>query len=183
MIGWLIIGCEIGFWVFVLAGLTARYVLKKKKLGAFLLICTPVVDLVLLAATVLDLKNGATATMVHGIAAIYIGISIAFGHGMIKWADQHFAYRIANGVKPPKKIKYGTEHARREREGWFRHFFAWLIGASFLGANILYINNGEQTEQLLNTLQLWTLVLGIDFLISFSYTLFPKKGQNAGRAM
>ncbi|PLR69148.1 hypothetical protein [Bacillus sp. UMB0893] len=183
MIGWLIIGCEIGFWVFVLAGLVARYILKKKKLGAFLLICTPVVDLVLLAATVLDLKNGATATMVHGIAAIYIGISIAFGHGMIKWADQHFAYRFANGEKPPKKIKYGTEHARREREGWFRHLLAWIIGASFLGAIILYINNGQQTEQLLKTLQLWTLVLGIDFLISFSYTLFPKKGQNAGRGM
>lgn len=183
MIGWLIIACEIGFWIFVLAGLGARYLLKKKKLGAFLLICTPVVDLVLLAATVLDLKNGATATMVHGIAAIYIGISIAYGHSMIKWADRHFAHRFANGEKPPKKAKYGAEHAKREREGWLRHLLAWGIGAAFLVAIILYINNGQQTDQLFKTLQIWTLVLGVDFLISFSYTLFPKKLEAKGRDM
>ncbi len=90
LIGWLIIACEIGFWIFVLAELTARYVMNKKKLGTFLLICTPIVDLILLIVTVYDLKNGAVASIVHGIAAIYIGVSIAFGHQMIKWADVRF---------------------------------------------------------------------------------------------
>jgi hypothetical protein len=70
LIGWLIIFCEIGFWVFVLAGLLVRYILKKKKLGTLLLICTPFVDIILLIATVLDLKNGANATTVHGLSAI-----------------------------------------------------------------------------------------------------------------
>lgn len=178
MIGWLIIGCEIGFWLFVLAGLFARYILKKKKIGAFLLICTPVVDLILLIATVIDLKNGATATAVHGLAAIYIGVSVAYGPKMIKWADNQFAYRFANGNKPPKKKKYGMELARQEREGWYRHLLAWVIGGLFLGAIILYIDNFQKTEAIFQFLQLWSVVLIIDLVISFSYTIFPKKGKD-----
>ena len=112
MIGYLIIVCEVLFWVFVLAGLVARYIFKKEKLGAFLLICTPLVDVLLLVVTFIDLKNGAVATTVHGIAAIYIGVSIAFGHQMIKWADERFAAKFVGGKKPVKRKKYGKEHAR-----------------------------------------------------------------------
>lgn len=180
MIGWLIIACEVGFWVFVLAGLFARYILKKRKLGAWLLVCTPVVDVVLLVATVIDLKNGAVATTVHGIAAIYIGASIAYGHQMIKWADRQFQYRFSNGEKPEKIKKYGGEKARQERVGWYRHVLAWAIGASLLSAIIWYIDDPVQTEALQGTLRVWTLVLGVDFLISFSYTVFPKKHPQTG---
>lgn len=174
LIGWLIIACEIGFWIFVLAGLTARYVMNKKKLGTFLLICTPIVDLILLIVTVYDLKNGAVASIVHGIAAIYIGVSIAFGHQMIKWADVRFKYRFGNGEKPVK-IKYGKEHARKERKGWYRHLLSWLIGGVILMGIVVYINNPSQTEALLQTIQFWSLILIIDFIISFSYTFFPKR--------
>ncbi|MEH7503750.1 2TM domain-containing protein [Neobacillus drentensis] len=176
MIGWLIIACEIGFWVFVLAGLLARYIFKKKKIGTLLLICTPIVDIILLIATVNNLKNGAVATTVHGISAIYIGVSVVFGHRMIKWADENFAYRFANGEKPIKKKKYGREHAKQERSGWYRHFVSWLIGGSILAVIILFINNPSQTKALLDTLELWSFILVIDFIVSFSYTLFPRKG-------
>lgn len=173
MILWLIIACEIGFWVFVLAGLVARYIFNKKRLGSFLLICTPIVDLVLIIATIFDLRNGATATIMHGLAAIYIGISLAFGHQMIKWADGHFNYRFANGAKP-EKVKYGKARAKKEREGWYRHVLSWVIGGGVLLAMIYYVNNPSQTEALLRILQIWSAVLFIDFIISFSYTLFPK---------
>ncbi|MFC4402714.1 hypothetical protein [Gracilibacillus xinjiangensis] len=175
MIGWLIVACEIGFWLFVIAGLVTRYILKQKKLSTFLLICTPVVDFILLIATIIDLKNGATATTVHGIAAIYIGVSIAFGHQMIKWADVRFAYYFSNGPKPAKKKKYGKEFAKSEREGWYRHLFAWGIGSCFIFGIVWYINNAEQTAQLMQLFIIWSIVLAIDFVISFSYTLFPKK--------
>lgn len=174
LIGWLIIACEIGFWVFVLAGLCSRYVWNKKKLGTFLLICTPIVDLILLIVTVIDLKNGAVATTIHGIAAVYIGVSIAFGHRMIQWADGHFNYRFGNGGKPVK-IKYGKAHARKERAGWYRHLLSLFIGGGILVSITLYINNDAQTESLMRIMLLWSLILIIDFVISFSYTLFPKK--------
>lgn len=174
LIAWLIIACEIGFWVLVLAGLGARYILRKKTLGAFLLICTPIVDFLLLIVTVIDLKNGAVATALHGIAAIYIAVSIVFGHQMIQWADGHFRYRFGNGEKPVN-IKYGKARARKERQKWYRHVLSWFIGGGILGSMILYINHYSQTEALVRILFLWTLILVIDFVVSFSYTFFPKK--------
>lgn len=175
MLAWLIVACEVGFWLFVLAGLISRYVFKQKRLSNVLLICTPIVDLVLLVATVIDLNQGSVASTVHGVAAVYIGVSVAFGHQMIQWADKQFAYRFAGGAKPPRKKKFGKEYARQERAGWYRHLLAWAIGCVLLFGIILYINNEAQTEALLGTIQIWSLVLAIDFIIAFSYTFFPKK--------
>lgn len=175
MLGWFIVACEIGFWVFVLSGLVARYMFHKKQLGAFLLICTPIVDVLLLIAAVIDLKNGAVATTVHGISAVYVGVSVAFGHKMIKWADERFAYRFGGGPKPDNSKKYGKAFAKKERSGWYHHLVAWIVGVVILGAIILYIDNQSQTEALYQTAKLWTFVLAIDFLISFSYSIFPKK--------
>lgn len=88
-------------------GLIARYPLRRPRLGAALLIAVPVVDLVLLAATMIDLRRGATATFAHGLAAAYLGFSVAFGHSMVRWADQRFAHRFAGG--PPRAEPPGTE--------------------------------------------------------------------------
>ena len=99
MIGAFIIGCEILFWVFVLAGLSARYLLGLKRTGGILR-CTPVIDLLLIAVTIIDLRGGAEAGFMHGLAAVYIGVTIAFGHRMIQWADARFAHRFAGGKKP-----------------------------------------------------------------------------------
>jgi hypothetical protein len=177
LIGWLIVACEVGFWLFILFGLFTRYVLNKKKLGLFFLYCTPLVDLILLLATVIDLRNGSSASAFHGLAAVYIGVSIGYGHRMIKWADERFANRFADREKPVKKKLYGREHARVEREGWFRHFISWLIGGLLLLGIIFLIDNKSQTTVLLQTLRLWSIILVIDFLISFSYTIFPKKAK------
>ncbi|MBO2945981.1 hypothetical protein JJQ72_18535 [Paenibacillus sp. F411] len=176
MIAALIVGCEIGFWVLVVAGLCARYLFGRKKLGALLLAATPVVDLLLITVTVLDLKNGAEAKWVHGLAAVYIGVTIAFGRSMISWADQRFAYRFAGGSKPLPRARTGREHARLEREGWLRHLLSWCIGCVILAGMVWYVGEPANTEVLIRMVQVWSAVLGIDFIISFSYTLWPKGG-------
>ncbi|MGM0838292.1 MAG: hypothetical protein ACQEV7_19300 [Bacillota bacterium] len=175
MIGWLIIACEIGFWVFILLGLVSRYILKWRKTGIVLLAGTPVIDLVLIVATIIDLKNGQQASSIHGLAAIYIGVTIAYGKSMIHWADERFAYRFLNGPKPQKKINHGSAHAKRERAGWFRHLIGWVIGNAFLLGMILLVGDLGRTEEIVNVMRLWAIVLGADFLYSFSYALFPKK--------
>ncbi|MPQ24237.1 hypothetical protein [Bacillus paralicheniformis] len=177
MIGLLIIACEIGFWVFILLGLMFRYMAGWKKAGLIMFACTPVLDVLLLAATALDLYNGAQADVLHGLAAVYIGVSIAFGSRMIKWADERFAYRFAGGPKPDKGPQYGKEHAKKERKGWLRHFIAWLIGAALLAGMHLFIGDPERTEPLIRIASLWSFILAIDFLYSFSFTLFPKKAR------
>lgn len=175
MITAFIIACEIGFWLFVLGGLLCRYIFRLKRLGAFLLICTPLVDLALVIATVYDLRDGSEASFAHSVAAVYIGVSIAFGHRMIKWADERFAHRFASGPAPTGKPKHGKEHAHYERVGWLHHLLAWVIGSAILYGMIRMVGDETRTEALFNTLRLWSLILGIDFLISFSYTLWPRK--------
>lgn len=175
MIIFLIVFCEIIFWVFVLSGLAVRYLLKKKTLSMVLLALTPLIDLVLLATTVLDLRNGTAPTMAHGLAAIYIGVSIAFGKKMIAWADYHFVAKF-NG-KATKLIlpKSGREHAAQERRDWLRHLLAFAIGTILLMTMALCLDETGQTEPLFRITKTWGIVLLIDFIISFSYTLWPGK--------
>ncbi|HWO54135.1 MAG TPA: hypothetical protein VNM49_07055 [Paenibacillus cookii] len=175
MIAALIVACEIGFWVLVLAGLSARYIAGWKRTGAILLVATPVVDILLIAFTVIDLRSGTTAEFMHGLSAIYIGVTVAYGHRMIKWADERFAYRFAGGEKPAPAPKYGKERARREREGWYRHLMAWVVGVVLLMLMIWMVNDPSRTEALKGIPRMWGMILAIDFLISFSYTIWPKE--------
>lgn len=100
-IAWMIVFCEIAFWVVIVLGLAVRYLFKQHTLGLLFLSLTPVIDLILLAATGVDLYRGASATAAHGIAAVYIGISIAYGKQMIQWADEKFQYYVTK--KPPNR--------------------------------------------------------------------------------
>ncbi|MNI26929.1 hypothetical protein D3C73_806500 [compost metagenome] len=176
MIGWLILVCEIMFWVFVAGGLLARYFFHANKVSIILLICTPITDLVLLIATVLDLSNGATAHFMHGLAAYYIGMSIAFGHRIIAACDERFAQWFADGPQPRKR--YGKEHASHERAGWFRHLLAWFIGNGILLFMIRFVDDAVRTEQLENVMQVWIVLIVVDFLYSFSYTLWPRENKS-----
>lgn len=178
MIGVLILAGEVAFWAFVLGGLVARYLLRRPQLGVALLLMTPVVDLVLIAATVIDLRAGATAGVFHGLAAIYVGVSVAFGHRMIRWADERFAHRFDGG--PPKRPpEYGSEYARHQRAGWYRHLLAWVIGSSLLLGMDFLVGDSSTTESLSARAALWTLILVIDFVWSFSYTLWPRKAKTS----
>ena len=115
-IAWTIIACEIGFWVVILLGLITRYIFKRERLGFFFLALTPVIDLILLIVTATDLYNGATATQIHAIAAIYLGISIAFGKSMIRWADEKFLYYIRKqGTKPVRKTGFESTRVIRSK--------------------------------------------------------------------
>jgi hypothetical protein len=170
-----IVACEIGFWVFLLAGLVARYLLRWRRTSLALLACAPLVDLVLLVVATLDLRNGGQATTAHGLAAVYIGVSVGFGDRMIDWADQRFAHRFAAGPEPAPKPRYGVAHAAGERSAWYRHLLAWAVGCALLGLAILLIGDPGRTEALLHVAALWTVVLVVDFVISFSYTISPRR--------
>ncbi|MCJ8008522.1 hypothetical protein ACFFF5_07885 [Lederbergia wuyishanensis] len=176
LIAWLIVATEIGFWVLIILGLVTRYILKYIKLGLLLLALTPVIDFILLIATSVDLYRGATATAAHALAAIYIGVSIAFGKSMIEWADVRFQYYITKkGTKPTRR--YGMDYAKHYLKGWVRHVLAYIIGAGFLVGLIFFINDAARTEVLAGFLKVWTLVLGIDFAISISYFIWQKKAK------
>ncbi|SIT87416.1 hypothetical protein [Edaphobacillus lindanitolerans] len=176
LIAWLIIGVEIGFWVFIAAGLTVRYLFGKERAGFLLLAMTPVLDLILLIATTYDLLNGATATQAHGIAAIYLGVSLAYGRRMIRWADERFRHYIVREGPRPAKL-YGYAHARDSLKGSLLHVLAWMIGGGYLIAIIFLVDDAARTEALQQILKLWTLIAGIDLAISLSYFIWPRKAK------
>jgi hypothetical protein len=94
---------------------------------------------------VLDLRNGATATVAHALAAIYIGVSLAFGHSMVRWADVRFAQRVAGGPPPEPVPRHGRPHAARERRGWVRHLLAWAIGAGLMLVGVAVV--GQRADR------------------------------------
>nr|WP_156644767.1 hypothetical protein [Lentibacillus sp. JNUCC-1] len=175
-VGWMIVISEVGFWVLILAGLLTRYIFKLNRLGLFLLALTPVIDAILLIATSVDLYRGATATQVHGVAAIYIGVSVAFGKSMFAWADERFQYYVMKqGPKPVKR--YGMDYAKHYFKSWGQHVLAYLIGAGILFGLIYLINDPSRTEVLSGFLKIWTLVLGIDFIFAVSHFIWPTKAK------
>ncbi|MDY7090647.1 MAG: hypothetical protein SYR96_36860 [Actinomycetota bacterium] len=174
-----IVACEIGFWALLVAGLAARYLLKARRLGAALLLAVPLVDVALLAFSVVDLRRGGEAELAHALAAVYLGVSVAFGHRMLSWTDQRFAHRFAGGPPPVKPPKGGRERATYERRTWLRHLLAYGIAVVVLGLFALLVGDAERTEGLWGVLRVWTLVLVIDGIISFSYTFVRRPISSA----
>lgn len=177
----LIVACEIGFWVVLLAGLVARYPLRLPRLGAALLACVPLVDVVLLTATVGELRGGAVAEFQHGLAAAYIGFSVAFGHGMIRWADARFAQRFAGGRRPLQLPKHGGARARHEWREFGKALVAWAISCALLLGGIALVGDAGRTTELRAWIGRLTLVLAIWLIWPVSYTLWPggPKGDRA----
>ena len=175
MILTIIIACEIGFWVLIVAGLIARYVLRWPRTGVVLLAMTPVVDLVLLAATVLDLRAGATASSAHGIAALYLGFSVAYGHKMIRSADVRFAHRFAGGPAPIRR--YGAEYAAERWKDVVRTTVAVLIAAGLLRLLTVLVDDAPRTAAFDGLYVILGIVFMIDLVWAASYTVWPKSAS------
>jgi hypothetical protein len=167
-----IVGCEVAFWVLLAAGLAVRYVLKRRLLSTALLVSVPLVDVVLLIVSVIDLRRGNSGAPAHGLAAVYLAVSIVFGAQMIRWADQKFAHRFAGTPLPARR--HGLDHAAHERRQWLRHLMAYGIGGVLLGFFTILVGDVSRTAPLWSVMAPWGIVLVIDFLVSFSYTLSPR---------
>ncbi|WP_320669914.1 hypothetical protein [Patulibacter defluvii] len=176
----LIAVCEVLFWVLLAWGLTLRYVLRRPRAGAVLLLLLPVCDLLLLGATVADLRDGATAQFPHGLAAAYLGFSLAFGPGLVRWADVRFAHHFADGPAPTPVPRSGPERVRHEWHVFARAALAWAISCGLLLLAIALVADGDRTAALLGWIQRLSLVLAIWAIWPISYTIRP--GPDPSRA-
>jgi hypothetical protein len=145
----LIVACEVGFWAILLLALAVRYLLRKERLSRALLFCLPLIDLLLLFFTAIDLRRGTTATFAHGLAAAYIGFTVAFGGMAVNWADAHFAYRFAAGAAPTTAPVRGWELVRYDFRLWGRCIVACLITMVLIEALVRFVGNSEATQPLL----------------------------------
>ena len=145
---WLIVGCEIAFWVVLFLGLAARYVLQRKRLSHILLLALPAVDLILLGVTALDLGSGTLATFAHGLAAAYVGFTVGFGGITVAWADQHFAHWFTGAPAPAKAPTRGWPALRYELLLWVRCLVAVAITLVLLVALIAFVDDESATGAL-----------------------------------
>ncbi|GAA1861587.1 hypothetical protein [Actinomadura bangladeshensis] len=173
-----IAACEIGFWIVLAAGLLARYPLRLRRTGAVLLLCVPLLDLVLLAATAVDLRNGATAGTGHGLAAAYLGYSVAFGHSMVRWADERFAHRFAGGPPPRGKPAYGGARTRYEWREFGKAALATAIACALLLTTIVLVGDPDRTRALTAWAARLGTVLAIWAIWPISHTLWPAKPKD-----
>jgi hypothetical protein len=168
-----IVLCEVAFWVAILGGLTARYVLRRPRLGTAMLVGAPLIDLVLLVLVAVDLLGGGAASWHHGLAAIYIGASVAYGHRMIAWADKRFDHRFAGGPAPERLS--GRRHTARCWGDVLRTGVAVLIAGGILGGLVALVDDPARTAELRGTFSVLGVVLAVEVLWAISYTVWPRK--------
>jgi hypothetical protein len=167
---------EIGFWVLIAAGLAARYLLKLRRTSMVLLLSTPLLDLALLIATVFDLRRGGEASIVHALAAAYLGFSVAFGHSMIRWADQRVHHRFAGGPPPVKPPRHGPARLRHEWREWGKCLLAWVIAVGVMALLMFVVSTPERTKVLEYWMGRLTVVLAIWLIVGPLWALFtPNK--------
>lgn len=179
MLLWFIIACEIGFWIVLFLGLFIRYILKFPRAGKALLFCVPLLDLILLSATAIDLHNGAVAEFAHGLAAVYLGFTLVYGSGVIQWLDQYTAYKFASGEKMQETALHGWGHAKNEWKQWLKGVIAGALAAILLLGAIQFVNQAERTLLLYDWFHyiFWFLMV---WMVCWPlwYTVFPKKSKS-----
>ncbi|MGX1881303.1 hypothetical protein [Streptomyces sp. NPDC055287] len=175
MIVTLVIICEVGFWILLAGGLALRYLAKMPRAGAAVLLMEPMLEVVLLVVTAVDLKNGAEPDWKHGLAAVYIGFTVALGHRTIKWVDVRVAHRFAGGPAPVRPPKYGTARAVHEWKVAGQWMLAAGIAIGLLQAAIWYVGGGGDIGSLRMWQQKMLFVIGINAVIAAMYTVFPKR--------
>lgn len=172
MVGF-IIGAEIAFWVVLGVGLLLRYVVRAQRAGLVFLALVPVVDLVLLVVTVLDLRSGATAEWAHGLAALYLGFSVAYGPMLVRWADGWAAYFSRQGPRPTRPV--GREHAIWAAKDIARALVAAAISCLLLAAAIWLVGDPSRTEALNSWFGTVAIILLITVGIDITDILWPRK--------
>jgi hypothetical protein len=177
----LIVACEVGFWVLLALGLAVRYQLKRRRTSVVVLLCEPALELVLFAATAVDLKNGAEPGWEHGLAALYIGYTVAYGHYTIRWLDGHAAHRLGGAPKPAGAPRHGMARARHEARLWLRTLLAAAIACGLLQGAVWYVGDDGDISSLRAFQWAALRAAGIHGLVALAYFVWPKKAP-AGAA-
>ena len=170
-----IVASEIAFWTLLVAGLYVRYAHDRPRAGAAMLLAAASTDLVVLLVAALDLAGGAEAQTSHVFAALAVAYSVAYAKHLVAIADRFVLRRLGREVvEPPRAPK-----AVRERAGWYRHARMWAVGVPLLGAFYLLADEGAA---LAAAAGIWTAILAIDFIVSFSYSIGGSRDRGTSTA-
>jgi hypothetical protein len=129
-----IVACEIGLWVLLGLGMVLRYLVRLHRVSTVVLAWIPLLDVVLVIASAIDLHRGAGVGLVHVLAGFYLGSSLAFGPAIVRWADVRFAHRFAGGPAPRPTPKQGPERLAHLMREWYR-----VVGTVAIASVVLVV--------------------------------------------
>lgn len=133
------------------------------------MLAAPAIDVVLLILVAVDLIGGGTTSWHHGLAALYIGISVAYGHRMIAWADAKFGTRFRGA--PPRPRLAGSAYTIACWKDAARTLLAVVIGGTILGGLIHLVDAPTRTQALFGFFPLLGVIVSIDALWAIRYTI------------
>ncbi|WP_233581003.1 hypothetical protein [Streptomyces triticirhizae] len=181
MVG-LILAAEVAFWVVLASGLAVRYLLRMRRLGGVLLMGVPLIDVLLLTATAIDLRGGGEMSAGHGLAVLYLGFTVGYGHYLVTWADGHAAHRLGGAARPAKPPRYGMARARHEWRLWRMTLVSVLIAVVVAQLLRWFISEPEADRGMVAVQFAALRVLGIHTLIAAAYTIWPKRPKRPKQA-
>ncbi len=200
----LLIVTEIIFWLLIGLFLLFRYVLGWKQFTKWMIpifILTIVIDIYL---GWVDYKMTGEFSIFQFIIIIFVVYALTSGLSDFRRLDAYIQRKVAKwkGQPEPEQsaklpAKYGREHARHERNGWFMHIAMFVLAqvAFFL---LFGLREGVALSQFIDPdfyrswwgdaslgayrditlnqlVQVWFVVLVVDGIISLSYTFSPRK--------
>lgn len=173
VIFYLILACDVLFWIFLVGGLAARYAAGLRTLGGCLLLCVPLIDVVLLGATVLSIRDGVAPTIWHGLSAAYLGITVVYGHRTVRWADAKFARRFSGAAAPPRRQLHGRAAVVDAWTSWFRFLLAYAISVGLTFGLVALVGTVGKGAPLLVWLNPLTKVLVYSLIWPVVTTIWP----------
>lgn len=197
-----LVTAEVVFWISILSFLTARYWFQLYGVSWLFFGLFILNDLWIATMGYFDYLRTGDFSSYQIIILVILVYALTYGKTDMKRLDRFIQRKVAEWkgeelvIEGPTAL-YGKEHARQERKDFAKHLGIFLIvnvgfylvsGFSDGIKNIsslegLFTEWVEQEKALIpfenrtlnQIMRVWTLVLVIDGLFSFSYTLFPKR--------
>lgn len=185
-----LVGAEVSFWVLSGAFLLLRYLFDLGRASVVVLALIILDNLFIAGLGVLDyLRTGEFATY-QLIALAIIVYGLTFGKQDFKRLDRYMKRKVmrwkgeATSPSEPQPRAAPRKKAANERRRFYGHLVIFVVGQAILiaiGESWLaaQLAGGvpEEPSALMGAGRIWAVVLAVDAIWSFSYTLFPKRTE------
>ncbi|WP_376845772.1 hypothetical protein [Camelliibacillus cellulosilyticus] len=199
----ILIASEVIFWLFVGLALILRYWFQLKKASLIAFIIVIINEIAVFLIGVFDYLDTGAFSSFQILIIVFVLYSLIFGKKDFQKLDHWIQKKVARlkgeslpvFEDDPKQNLFGKAHAKMERKHFYQHliFFiaahlACAIIFGFVPSSVLSFSMPEWVKALdlgivktdnINIFSgissLWAKILLIDFIWSFSYTIWPKK--------
>lgn len=188
-----LLGAEVSFWVLSVAFLLLRYLLDLDR-ASFVVLALIVLDNLFIAGLgFLDYLRTGEFAAYQLVALAIIAYGLTFGKRDFRRLDRYMKRKVAGWrgeapsppAEPQAKAAAPRHKAEKERRRFYWHLAVFVVGQAMLyavGESWLAAQFAgaapEDPSALMSAGRVWVVVLVVDAIWSFSYTVFPKRAES-----